>query len=87
MVPDDPALIQRRAAEAIQRHAVEVAKKVSPPEYSYRRLLAWSPTKPAWMVQVPELPGARATGATPNGAILDAQEAIRQWRSDTRALA
>jgi predicted RNase H-like HicB family nuclease len=48
-------------------------------EYKYRMNVWWSPEDAAWLVEVPELPGAMADGATPTEAVANAQETIRLW--------
>ena len=59
-------------------------------QYKYKLELRWSPEDGAWLVEVPELPGAMADGATPEEAIANAQETIRLWikvaREDGRAV-
>ncbi len=59
-------------------------------EYKYRMNVRWSPEDSAWLVEVPELPGAMADGATPEEAITNVQETIRLWiavaREDGRAV-
>ena len=48
-------------------------------QYKYRLELRWSPEDGAWLVEVPELPGAMADGTTPEEAIANVQETIRLW--------
>ncbi len=48
-------------------------------EYKYRLELRWSPEDGAWLVDVPELPGAMADGATPEEAVAHAHEVIDNW--------
>jgi len=48
-------------------------------EYKYRLELRWSPEDSAWLVEVPELLGAMADGATPEEAVAHAQEVIEHW--------
>ena len=48
-------------------------------EYNYRLELRWSQEDGAWLVDVPELPGAMADGATPKEAVAHAQEVIANW--------
>ena len=48
-------------------------------EYKYRLELRWSQEDGAWLVEVPELPGAMADGATPAEAVAHAQEVIEHW--------
>jgi predicted RNase H-like HicB family nuclease len=47
--------------------------------YKYRMNVWWSPEDGAWLVEVPELAGAMADGATPEEAIANVQETIRLW--------
>jgi predicted RNase H-like HicB family nuclease len=39
----------------------------------------WSQEDGAWLVEVPDLPGAMADGATPAEAIANVQDTIRLW--------
>ena len=48
-------------------------------EHNYRLELRWSQEDGAWLVNVPELPGALADGATPEEAVAHAQEVIANW--------
>jgi predicted RNase H-like HicB family nuclease len=45
-------------------------------EYKYRIVLTWSERDGAWLVEMPELPGAMADGATPAEAVAKAQVII-----------
>ena len=47
--------------------------------YKYRMNIWWSEEDPAFLVEVPELPGAMADGATPAEAVAHAQEVIENW--------
>jgi predicted RNase H-like HicB family nuclease len=47
--------------------------------YKYRLSLWWSDEDQAFLVEVPELPGAMADGATPEEAVRNAQEVIANW--------
>jgi predicted RNase H-like HicB family nuclease len=49
------------------------------PEYPYRMIVSWSKDDHLWIVEIPELPGAMADGATPEEAIQQAQAVIREW--------
>jgi predicted RNase H-like HicB family nuclease len=46
---------------------------------SYEMILWWSAEDDAYVVDVPELPGCMAHGATRQTAIKNAEEAIRFW--------
>ena len=48
-------------------------------EYTYRMIISWSKDDNLWIVEIPELPGAMADGATPTEAIQNAQIIIREW--------
>jgi predicted RNase H-like HicB family nuclease len=48
-------------------------------EYKYRMNVWWSEEDQAFLVEVPELPGAMADGATPEEAIANVRETIRLW--------
>lgn len=45
----------------------------------YRMILTWSKLDNAWLVEIPELPGAMADGATPEEAVANAQVIIEEW--------
>jgi predicted RNase H-like HicB family nuclease len=47
--------------------------------YKYRLILSWSEEDHAWLVEIPELPGAMADGATPQEAVVNAQVIIAEW--------
>jgi predicted RNase H-like HicB family nuclease len=47
--------------------------------YKYRMNVWWSEDDQAWLVEVPELPGAMADGATPEEAVANAQDVIENW--------
>ncbi len=47
--------------------------------YKYRLNVWWSEEDKAFLVEVPELPGAMADGATPEEAVANAQEVIENW--------
>ena len=59
-------------------------------DYKYELIVYWSAEDAAFVVDVPELPGCMAHGATPTEAVLQAQEAIALWldtaREDGRAI-
>jgi predicted RNase H-like HicB family nuclease len=48
-------------------------------QYHYRMSVYWSEQDKLWLVEVPELPGAMADGATPEEAVANAQVIIREW--------
>jgi predicted RNase H-like HicB family nuclease len=48
-------------------------------EYKYQMLLRWSELDNAWIVEIPELPGAMADGATPTEAVANAELIIDEW--------
>lgn len=54
--------------------------------YKYRLNVWWSEDDHAWLVEVPELPGAMADGATPEEAVTHAQEVIENWIAVAREL-
>jgi len=47
--------------------------------YKYRMNVWWSEEDQAFLVEVPELPGAMADGETPEEAVANAQEVIANW--------
>lgn len=47
--------------------------------YEYELIVYWSGEDAAFVVDVPELPGCMAHGATPTEAVEQAQEAIALW--------
>lgn len=59
-------------------------------DHTYRMVLSWSETDGAWLVEVPELPGAMADGATPEEAVAHAERIIKEWlevaREDGRSI-
>jgi predicted RNase H-like HicB family nuclease len=54
--------------------------------YTYTMILRWSAADQAWIVEVPDLPGAMADGATPHAAIEQAQIIIGEWIDTAREL-
>jgi len=48
-------------------------------EYKYQMLLRWSEQDNAWIVEIPELPGAMADGATAAEAVANAEVVIEEW--------
>ena len=47
--------------------------------HKYKTIIFWSKEDECFVVDVPELPGCMAHGATPNEALVNAQEAIQLW--------
>ena len=47
--------------------------------YKYELIVAWSNEDSAFVVDVPELPGCMAHGASPAEAVANAQDAIGLW--------
>lgn len=47
--------------------------------HKYELIVFWSAEDAAFVVDVPELPGCMAHGATPPDAVAAAQEAIELW--------
>ena len=57
------------------------------PDYKYRLIVSWSESDGCWLVEVPELPGAMADGATPAEAVANAQIIIDEWIQVARKMA
>lgn len=53
--------------------------------YRYRMHLYWSEPDQAWIVEVPDLPGAMADGETPEQAVAMAQVIIGEWIETAQA--
>jgi len=47
--------------------------------YKYELIVYWSAEDTVFVVDVPELPGCMAHGATPSEAVAAAQDAIALW--------
>lgn len=47
--------------------------------YKYERIIYWSDADQAFLVEVPELPGCMADGATPAEALENAEVIISEW--------
>ena len=47
--------------------------------YKYERIIYWSDDDNSFIVEVPELPGCMADGATIEEAIADAEVVIKEW--------
>lgn len=54
--------------------------------HKYELIVYWSAEDDAFVVEVPELPGCMAHGATPAEAVESAQEAIALWLDTAREL-
>lgn len=51
---------------------------------NYEMIIWWSAEDEAYVVEVPELPGCMAHGATRQKAIRNAEDAIRLWLKTAR---
>ncbi|MCI8866323.1 MAG: type II toxin-antitoxin system HicB family antitoxin [Lachnospiraceae bacterium] len=47
--------------------------------YKYERIIYWSDDDNSFIVEVPELPGCMADGATIEEAIANAEVVIKEW--------
>lgn len=54
--------------------------------HKYELIVYWNAEDDAFVVEVPELPGCMAHGATPAEAVASAQEAIALWLDTAREL-
>ena len=45
----------------------------------YERIIFWSEDDQCWLVDVPELPGCMADGATPAEALENVEKIIAEW--------
>ncbi len=52
----------------------------------YELIIYWSKEDEAFIVEVPELPGCIADGATYEEAVANAQTAIREWVETAKAI-
>ena len=52
----------------------------------YELIIYWSKEDDAFVVEVPELPGCMADGATYEEAVANAQTAIREWVDTAKAI-
>lgn len=52
--------------------------------YKYERIIYWSDDDNAFIVEVPELPGCMADGATVEEAIANAETIIKEWIATTK---
>lgn len=56
------------------------------PEYRYELIVYWSDEDGAFVVEVPELPGCAADGATYAEAVANAEVVIGEWIETAREL-
>lgn len=52
----------------------------------YERIIFWSEEDQRWIVDVPELPGCMADGATPAEALENAETIICEWLETAREI-
>lgn len=52
----------------------------------YELIIYWSKRDESFIVEVPELPGCMADGATHEEAIANAQEVVQEWIDTARSL-
>lgn len=52
----------------------------------YEMIIYWSENDQAFLVEVPELPGCMADGATYTEAVINAEVIIREWIETAREL-
>lgn len=52
--------------------------------YKYETIIYWSDEDQAFLVEVPELPGCKAHGDSPDQALANAQEAMQLWLDTAR---
>ena len=52
----------------------------------YELIIYWSRTDKSFIVEVPELPGCQADGATYEQAVANAQTVIQEWLETARSL-
>ena len=52
----------------------------------YELIIYWSKEDNAFVVEVPELPGAMADGASYEEAVMNAQKVIQEWIETAKAL-
>lgn len=52
--------------------------------YKYERIIYWSDDDNAFIVEVPELPGCMADGATVEEAIVNTEIIIKEWIETTK---
>lgn len=54
--------------------------------YKYSRIIQWSEDDNAFIVEIPELPGAMADGKTPDEALANSEVVISEWLETAAAL-
>ena len=54
--------------------------------HKYQRIVFWSEEDQKWIVDVPELPGCMADGATAEEALENAEIVISEWLETAEAL-
>lgn len=54
--------------------------------HKYERIVFWSEEDQKWIVDVPELPGCMADGATAEEALKNAEIVISEWLETAEAL-
>ena len=54
--------------------------------HKYERIVFWSEDDQKWIVDVPELPGCMADGATAEEALENAEIVISEWLETAEAL-
>lgn len=54
--------------------------------HKYERIVFWSEEDQKWIVDVPELPGCMADGATAEEALENAEIVISEWLETAKAL-
>lgn len=54
--------------------------------HKYERIVFWSEEDQKWIVDVPELPGCMADGATAEEALENAEIVISEWLETVEAL-
>lgn len=52
--------------------------------YKYERIIYWSDNDNSFIVEVPELPGCMADGATVEEAVANAETIIKEWIETTK---
>ena len=57
-----------------------------PSKWKYEIIIYWSAEDPAYVAEVPELPGCAADGATYKQALSNAEVVIREWIVTAREL-
>ncbi len=52
--------------------------------YKYERIIYWSDNDNSFIVEIPELPGCMADGATVEEAVANAETIIKEWIETTK---